>query len=107
MNTTTPSKLEKIIAPAPGGHVECGPPRDGRPGVVEHKANLIRNHVDAINVTDNQTAVVRHAAWQPVSGSSSWVSNRCSRWSPATATVSLFKATFWGRRPSAFTTCCV
>jgi len=63
MNTTTPSKLEKILA---AGHLavtsECGPPRDGRPGVVEHKANLIRNHVDAINVTDNQTAVVRQCS---------------------------------------------
>jgi methylenetetrahydrofolate reductase (NADPH) len=63
MNTTTPSKLEKILA---AGHLavtsECGPPRDGRSGVVEHKANLIRNHVDAINVTDNQTAVVRQCS---------------------------------------------
>ncbi len=63
MNTTTPSKLEKILA---AGHLavtsECGPPRDGRSDVVEHKANLIRNHVDAINVTDNQTAVVRQCS---------------------------------------------
>jgi methylenetetrahydrofolate reductase (NADPH) len=63
MNTTTPSRLEKIIA---AGHLavtsECGPPRDGRADVVEKKAELLRNHVDAINVTDNQTAVVRQCS---------------------------------------------
>jgi methylenetetrahydrofolate reductase (NADPH) len=63
MNTTTPSRLEKIIA---AGHLavtsECGPPRDGRADVVEKKAQLLKNHVDAINVTDNQTAVVRQCS---------------------------------------------
>lgn len=60
MNTTTPSKLEKILAE---GHFavtsECGPPRGVNGEVVEEKANLIKDHVDAINVTDNQTSVVR------------------------------------------------
>ena len=60
MNTTTPSKLEKILA---AGHFavtsECGPPRGANGEVVEEKANLIKDHVDAINVTDNQTSVVR------------------------------------------------
>jgi len=60
MNTTTPSKLEKILAE---GHFavtsECGPPRGANGEVVEVKANLIKDHVDAINVTDNQTSVVR------------------------------------------------
>ena len=63
MKTTTPSKLEKIIA---AGHYavtsECGPPRDGRPGVIEEKGKMIGKHVDAINVTDNQTAVVRQCS---------------------------------------------
>jgi methylenetetrahydrofolate reductase (NADPH) len=58
--TTTPSKLEKILA---AGHFavtsECGPPRSTDGLVVEEKARLVGNHVDAINVTDNQTAVVR------------------------------------------------
>jgi methylenetetrahydrofolate reductase (NADPH) len=60
MKTTTPSKLEKILA---AGHLavtsECGPPRSTNGEEVEEKANLIKDHVDAINVTDNQTAVVR------------------------------------------------
>ncbi len=63
MSTTTPSKLEKIIA---AGHFavtsECGPPRDGRADVVEEKAKMLGKHVDAINVTDNQTAVVRQCS---------------------------------------------
>jgi len=60
MKTTTPSKLEKILA---AGHLavtsECGPPRSTEGHVVEEKANLIKDYVDAINVTDNQTSVVR------------------------------------------------
>lgn len=56
----TPSKLEKILA---SGQLavtsECGPPRGSDPKVIEKKANLIKDHVDAINVTDNQTAVTR------------------------------------------------
>ncbi|MBW1988493.1 MAG: methylenetetrahydrofolate reductase [Deltaproteobacteria bacterium] len=56
----TPSKLEKILA---AGHLavtsECGPPRGSDIAEVEKKANLIKDHVDAINVTDNQTSVTR------------------------------------------------
>jgi methylenetetrahydrofolate reductase (NADPH) len=63
MNSKTPSKLEKILA---AGHLavtsECGPPRNGNPIVVQKKAEIIRNHVDAINITDNQTAVVRQCS---------------------------------------------
>jgi len=60
MSTTTPSKLEKILA---AGHFavtsECGPPRGADVTVVDEKANLVGPYVDVINVTDNQTAVVR------------------------------------------------
>jgi len=60
MSKTTPSKLQKIMA---AGHFgvtsECGPPRGTDGHVVEEKARLIGDYVDAINVTDNQTAVVR------------------------------------------------
>lgn len=63
MKTTTPSKLERILA---AGHFavtsECGPPRSADGEVVEEKANLIKDHVDAINVTDNQTSVVRQCS---------------------------------------------
>ena len=60
MSVTTPSKLEKILA---AGHFgvtsECGPPRSAEGTVVDEKARLVGPYVDVINVTDNQTAVVR------------------------------------------------
>jgi methylenetetrahydrofolate reductase (NADPH) len=60
MTLETPSKLAKILA---AGHLavtsECGPPRGSDPEVITHKAELIRDHVDAINITDNQTSVTR------------------------------------------------
>jgi methylenetetrahydrofolate reductase (NADPH) len=63
MKTTTPSKLEKILA---AGHYavtsECGPPRHGAPEGIEKKGKMIADYVDAINVTDNQTAVVRQCS---------------------------------------------
>lgn len=60
MKVKTPSKLEKVLA---AGHFavtsECGPPRGSDPEVVIEKANLIKDHVDAVNITDNQTSVTR------------------------------------------------
>jgi len=60
MTTKTPSKLEKILA---AGHLavtsECGPPRGSDIGLIAKKAEMIKNHVDAINITDNQTSVTR------------------------------------------------
>ena len=60
MSTKTPSKLEKILA---AGHLavtsECGPPRGSDPEIITKKADMIKNHVDAINITDNQTSVTR------------------------------------------------
>ncbi len=60
MSVKTPSKLEKILSE---GHLavtsEVGPPRGSDPEAVIEKANLIKDHVDVINVTDNQTSVTR------------------------------------------------
>jgi methylenetetrahydrofolate reductase (NADPH) len=60
MSAKTPSKLEKILA---AGHLavtsECGPPRGSDPEVIPRKAEMIKDHVDAINVTDNQTSMTR------------------------------------------------
>jgi methylenetetrahydrofolate reductase (NADH) len=60
VNLKTESKLEKILA---AGHLavtsECGPPRGSDPAVITRKGELLKNHVDAINVTDNQTSVTR------------------------------------------------
>ena len=60
MNTKTPSCLEKVLS---AGHMavtsECGPPRGSDPEAITKKAELIKDHVDAINITDNQTSVTR------------------------------------------------
>ena len=60
MKTNTPSRLEKILA---AGHLavtsECGPPRGSDPEVIVKKAEMIRDYVDAVNITDNQTSVTR------------------------------------------------
>jgi methylenetetrahydrofolate reductase (NADPH) len=60
MKTKTPSKLEKILA---NGHLavtsECGPPRGSDPEPIVKKAEMIKDYVDAVNITDNQTSVTR------------------------------------------------
>jgi len=38
---------------------ECGPPKGADPESVLRKAKVLKNRVDAVNVTDNQTAIVR------------------------------------------------
>ena len=38
---------------------ELGPPKGTSANFVRRKAEALRNYVDALNVTDNQTAVVR------------------------------------------------
>jgi methylenetetrahydrofolate reductase (NADPH) len=38
---------------------ECGPPRSSAPEGIIKKGHLIKDHVDVINVTDNQTSVTR------------------------------------------------
>ncbi len=54
------SNLEKILT---GGHFaatgEMGPPKSANGDVIRHKAGLLQGHVDAVNITDNQTAIVR------------------------------------------------
>jgi len=60
MNINTPSRLEKILKQGLLAVTsECGPPRGSNPEEIKEKGNLIKNHVDAVNVTDNQTAMTR------------------------------------------------
>jgi methylenetetrahydrofolate reductase (NADPH) len=60
MSDTPISRLQEVLA---GGQfavtAECGPPRGADPDVVRKKGALLKGYVDAVNVTDNQTAVVR------------------------------------------------
>jgi len=56
----TESKLEKILASGQFAVTsECGPPRGAAPDKVREKAEMLRGYVDGVNVTDNQTAMVR------------------------------------------------
>jgi methylenetetrahydrofolate reductase (NADPH) len=54
------SNLERILEKGQFAvTAELGPPKGNDVGVVEKKAELLKGYVDAINVTDNQTAIVR------------------------------------------------
>jgi methylenetetrahydrofolate reductase (NADPH) len=60
MSLKTPSKLEKILSEGHYGVTsECGPPRGTNAEHIIKKAELIKDHVDAINITDNQTSMTR------------------------------------------------
>jgi methylenetetrahydrofolate reductase (NADPH) len=54
------SRLKKTLL---GGHfavtAECGPPKGADPEAIKKKGNILKGYVDSVNVTDNQTGVVR------------------------------------------------
>jgi methylenetetrahydrofolate reductase (NADH) len=56
----TESVLEKVLT---SGNLavtsECGPPRGAVAEKIKEKAEMLRGYVDGVNVTDNQTAMVR------------------------------------------------
>ncbi len=60
----TDSNLERVLE---AGHfavtAELGPPRSADAEAIRRKARLLKGNVDAFNVTDGQTAVVRMASW--------------------------------------------
>lgn len=60
----TESRLEKVLA---SGNLavtsECGPPRGANAETVKEKAEYLRGYVDGVNVTDNQTAMVRMSSF--------------------------------------------
>ncbi len=57
---TAVSNLQKVIE---AGHFavtgECGPPQGCDADIVREKAGYLKGYVDAVNVTDNQTSIVR------------------------------------------------
>ena len=60
MKSAGQSKFKSILAA--GGFAvtaECGPPRGANAEIIHRKGELLKGCVDAVNVTDNQTAVVR------------------------------------------------
>ncbi len=54
------SRLKKVLSE---GHfavtAECGPPKGAAPEAIKKKGALLKPFVDSVNVTDNQTGVVR------------------------------------------------
>jgi methylenetetrahydrofolate reductase (NADPH) len=58
------SNLEKVLK---AGHFaftgECGPPKGANVEHLKEKIEPLKGMVDAVNVTDNQTAVVRMSSW--------------------------------------------
>ncbi|MEM3173974.1 MAG: methylenetetrahydrofolate reductase, partial [Candidatus Bathyarchaeia archaeon] len=60
----TNSNLEKILESGEFAvTAEIGPPKSADPDVVRKKARIMKGYIDAFNVTDGQTAVVRMASW--------------------------------------------
>jgi methylenetetrahydrofolate reductase (NADPH) len=60
MKTGPFSNLQKILSRGKFAvTAECGPPRGANQDVIAKKIGLLKDHVDAVNVTDNQTAIVR------------------------------------------------
>ena len=60
MSNKTSSRLEKVLR---SGQLavtsECGPPRGSDPEAVKEKGELIKDYVDSVNITDNQTSMTR------------------------------------------------
>jgi len=58
------SNLEKVLSAGEFAVTgELGPPRGGNAAAIKEKAQHLKGMVDAVNITDNQTAVVRMASW--------------------------------------------
>ena len=60
----TESKLERILESGQFAVTgELGPPASTNAEVIRQKAKYLKGNVDAVNVTDGQTAVVRMSSW--------------------------------------------
>ncbi len=60
MKIESTGKLQRVLES--GGFAvtaECGPPRGADADIIRKKGELLKGCVDAVNVTDNQTAIVR------------------------------------------------
>ncbi|MCX5799081.1 MAG: methylenetetrahydrofolate reductase [Proteobacteria bacterium] len=58
------SNLERVLkSGAFAVTSECGPPRGADPEVIRKKGAYLKGYVDAVNVTDNQTSVVRMSSF--------------------------------------------
>lgn len=58
------SNLEKVLSEGKFAVTgELGPPRGADAGTIREKAQYLKGMVDSVNITDNQTAVVRMSSW--------------------------------------------
>ncbi|MBA4417201.1 MAG: 5,10-methylenetetrahydrofolate reductase [Syntrophus sp. (in: bacteria)] len=56
----TDSQLKKVLNRGEFAvTAECGPPKGADPEAVRNKGRILKGYVDSVNVTDNQTGVVR------------------------------------------------
>ncbi len=56
----TESNLQKVLESGKfAATAELGPPRNADASVVKEKADILKGYADAVNITDNQTAIVR------------------------------------------------
>ncbi|MGB3222247.1 MAG: methylenetetrahydrofolate reductase [Desulforhopalus sp.] len=63
-NLNSESNLEKILKSGQFAFTgELGPPRGTDAEEVREKAKFLKGNVDSVNITDNQTAVVRMSSW--------------------------------------------
>jgi 5,10-methylenetetrahydrofolate reductase len=60
----TKSNLERVLEAGKFAVTsELGPPQSADSQVIRRKAKILKDYVDAVNITDGQTAVVRMASW--------------------------------------------
>ncbi|MFO7751639.1 MAG: methylenetetrahydrofolate reductase [Desulfobacteraceae bacterium] len=60
MSNKTSSRLEKVLRSGQMAVTsECGPPRGSDPEAVTKKGEMIKEYVDSVNITDNQTSMTR------------------------------------------------
>ncbi len=60
----TKSNLERVLEAGQFAVTgELGPPQSTDSEIIKRKAKILKGHIDAFNVTDGQTAVVRRASW--------------------------------------------
>jgi methylenetetrahydrofolate reductase (NADPH) len=64
INYNSGSNLEKVLKSGQFAFTgELGPPRGTDAEEVREKAKFLKGNVDSVNITDNQTAVVRMSSW--------------------------------------------
>jgi len=92
------SRLKKILAAGHFAVPRVRPPKGADAAVVRKERKILKDYVDSVNVTDNQTGVVRLSSLRCVLLKKEGL-DRCFRWLHVTATVSPFSPTYWVHPP--------